>query len=289
METAIETFVPSSSLSLSNSLLGIESALEAAARANVEAAGDGFLDAEKEAMTVIEELRLINSMDLAAVLLRGKLLKRIEETSMWSYHPARYGSLEEMATDQGISVSNLSNIRDLNFVIFPWMTEKGMSIAEKWEQIGISKFRELIPVLKVMITGQESRTTSVQNSVNAILDDTAATLRSANPDREITEEEIRDTAIDDLLTAGELLRSRELRARIRPQRTENISVDSFVARDGSRFIIADLTEDQWIMFDRLLGQHVDNVNVLCSDGARARQREIMTRPIVRKFTSLVSG
>ena len=88
METAIETFVPSSSLSLSNSLLGIESALEAAARANVEAAGDGFLDAEKEAMTVIEELRLINSMDLAAVLLRGKLLKRIEETSMWSY-PAR--------------------------------------------------------------------------------------------------------------------------------------------------------------------------------------------------------
>lgn len=287
--TAIENFIPSSSMQLSSALLGIENALEAAARYNVEQAGDDFLDAEKEAMTVIEELRLINGMDLAAVLLRGKLLRRIEETSMWSYHPARYGSLEEMANDQGISVSNLSNIRDLTFVIFPWMASKGMSIPEKWEQIGISKFRELIPVLKVMITGQPSATQSVQGSVDAILNDTAATLRAANPNREISEEEIRDTAIDDLLTAGELLRSRELRARIRPTRTPNINMDTYMTNEGTRIIIAELSEDQWTMFNRLLGQHVDNITVDYAFDARVRQREIMTRPIMRKLTSMVSG
>lgn len=286
---AIETFIPSSSMQLSSALLGIESALEAAARANVEQVGDDFLDAEKEAMTIIEELRLLNGMDLAAVLLRGKLLRRIEETSMWSYHPARYGSLEEMAQDQGISVSNLSNIRDLNFVIFPWMASKGMSIPDKWEQIGISKFRELIPVLKVMITGQASNTQSVQNSVETILNNTAATLLAANPDMEISEEEIRDTAIDDLLTAGELMRSRDLRAHIRPQRTPNIELDTYMTNEGTRLILAELTEDQWVMFNRLIGQHVDNITVEYLFDARTRQREIMTRPVMRKLTSLVSG
>lgn len=130
VEMAIESIIPSSSMQLSTALLGIENSLLRAAEANVALMGDDFTDAEREAMTTIEELKLINGMDLAAVLLRGKLLQRIEERGMWSYHPARYGSLQEMARDQGISVSNLSNIRDLNLVIFPWMAQQGMSIPE---------------------------------------------------------------------------------------------------------------------------------------------------------------
>lgn len=46
---------------------------------NVALLGEEFTEAEKEAMVTIEELKLINGMDLAAVLLRGKILRRIEE------------------------------------------------------------------------------------------------------------------------------------------------------------------------------------------------------------------
>lgn len=289
--TAIETYTPSSSLQLSTALLGIESALERAALANVALAGDGFTDAEKEAMTTIEELKLINGMDLAAVLLRGKLLRRIEERSMWSYHPARYNTLQEMAQDQGISVSNLSNIRDLNFVIFPWMTEHGLSVPEKWEQIGMSNFRELIPVLKSIITGEASGSASVRQSVENILNDTAATLQAAHEGEggEVTEEDIRDAAIEELLTAGELMRNRDLRARIRPERTPSINMDSFLGRDGTRFLLAEVTEDQWTMIQRRLGAHIDNITIDVPDNPRVRQSAILTRPLVRKLNSLISG
>jgi len=118
-QSAIDSIIPSSSMQLSTAFLGIESSLLRAAEANVALMGEDFTVAEREAMTTIEELKLINGMDLVAVLLWGKLLQRIEERGMWSYHPARYGSLQEMARDQGFSVSNLSNIRDLNFVFFP--------------------------------------------------------------------------------------------------------------------------------------------------------------------------
>ena len=289
--SAIETYTPSSSLQLSTALLGIESALERAALANVALAGEGFTDAEKEAMTTIEELKLINGMDLAAVLLRGKLLRRIEERSMWSYHPARYGTLQEMAQDQGISVSNLSNIRDLNFVIFPWMTEHGLSVPEKWEQIGMSNFRELIPVLKSIITGEASGSASVRQSVENILNDTAATLQAAHKGEggEVTEEDIRDAAIEELLTAGELMRNRDLRARIRPERTPSINMDSFLGRDGTRFLLAEVTEDQWTMIQRRLGAHIDNITIDVPDNPRVRQSAILTRPLVRKLNSLISG
>ncbi len=286
--SAIETYTPSSSLQLSTALLGIESALERAALANVALAGEGFTEAEKEAMTTIEELKLINGMDLAAVLLRGKLLRRIEERSMWSYHPARYGTLQEMAQDQGISVSNLSNIRDLNFVIFPWMTEHGLSIPEKWEQIGMSNFRELIPVLKSIITSEASGSASVRQSVENILNDTAATLQ-ATREGEVSDEEIRDAAIEELLTAGELMRNRDLRARIRPERTPSVNMDSFLSRDGTRFILAEVTEDQWTMIQRRLGAHIDNITVDIPDNPRVRQSAILTRPLVRKLNSLISG
>ena len=286
--TAIESFIPSSSMQLSSALLGIETALEAAARANVQNAGDDFTDAEKDAMTVIEELKLINGMDLAAVLLRGKLLRRIEQESLWSYHPARYGSLQEMAADQAISVSNLSNIRDLNFVIFPWMTEHGYSIPEMWEQIGMSNFRDLIPVLKTIITGEPSASASVRQSVENILNDTSATLQAANGELP-TDEEIRNAAIDDLLQTGTLVTNRELRARIRPERTPSIEMDSLLDGTGRRLIMAYVDEDQWTMIQRRLGAHIENIDVRLPENPRVRQSTVFSRPLGRRFSEIVGG
>lgn len=239
-------------------------------------------------MTTIEELKLINGMDLAAVLLRGKLLQRIEERGMWSYHPARYGSLQEMARDQGISVSNLSNIRDLNFVIFPWMASQGMSIPEKWEQIGMSNFRELIPVLKSIITGEPSNSATVRSAVERILNDAAASLQavSQGTSEEITDERIRINAVEDLLSAGEQLPTRELRARIRPERTHAIEMESYIDRDGSRLIIAELSEDQWRLIQNRIGAHIDNVNIDIPESSALRPVSFSTRPLVRKFNSL---
>lgn len=291
VEMAIESIIPSSSMQLSTALLGIESSLLRAAEANVALMGDDFTDAEREAMTTIEELKLINGMDLAAVLLRGKLLQRIEERGMWSYHPARYGSLQEMARDQGISVSNLSNIRDLNFVIFPWMANQGMSIPEKWEQIGMSNFRELIPVIKSIITGEPSNSATVRSSVERILNDAAASLQAVSQDTpaEITDERIRINAVEELLSAGEQLPTRELRTRIRPQQTPSINMDCYLENDGSRLLIAQVSDDQWSLIQNRMGRHITNVSIDLTENSYVRRSSLYDRPLVRKFNSLFAN
>ena len=68
----------SENATLSNALLNLEGSLEAAARQNLNAvleqAGqtlDIYTGTEQLAMVATEKLRLINGMDLAAIMLRG--------------------------------------------------------------------------------------------------------------------------------------------------------------------------------------------------------------------------
>ena len=173
--TAIERFQPSQNAALSTSLMGIEAALSTAAQANVQTAiaGTGdYTEMEIRSMTTIEELKLVNGMDLAAIILRGKLLKQIEDEALYSFHPNQYTTLQDMAREQGISLSELSNVRDLCFVVFPYMEEQlGMNVAVTFENIGKSNMRELVPVIKAIISGEETRGT-VQVAVERIMNDT---------------------------------------------------------------------------------------------------------------------
>lgn len=271
--TAIERFVPSTSNELSTSMLGIETSLEAAARHNVELAGEGFTNAEKEAMTAVEELRLLNGLDLTAVLLRGKILRRIEEQNLWSFHPERYETLEAMAEAQKISVSNLSNIRDLTQVVFPWLEAHGYSIPEVWENVGMTNFREILPVIKVLITGETSGTRTVQASVDAVLEDTRATLEaSAAEGQTFTDEEIVNATIDNMIVAGGQMTSRALRATVRPVRTEPVTM--FVLTDpvnNRRYVLAEADEGQITMLTRRFGSYVEPQNVTLPTSTAERQ------------------
>ncbi len=279
-------FRPSNNLALSSALLGIENQLHEAALANVEAAGDGFTEAEQRAMTIVEEVRLINGMDLAAVLLRGKLLRQIEDEALYSIHPGGYQTLEEMARDQGISVSNLSNIRDLCFVIFPYMEQQmGISVAQVWEQIGMSNFRELIPVMKAIITGEQPDRQSAAQAVERILDDVAATAHAAG--QELSDEEIRASAVSNLLNDASSMTNRELRGRIRPERTPNIE-PTILRQNGARLVMVEMTEDQWLMFQRKLGPYMDPVEVNLPHDGNMRRIEASRLPVIRRIVNLLN-
>ena len=62
-------------------------------------------------MVATEKLRLVNGMDLAAIMLRGKILKDIEDQALHTVHPNHYDTLTALAEEQGISISELSDIR----------------------------------------------------------------------------------------------------------------------------------------------------------------------------------
>lgn len=286
--TGIEAFRPSTNLGLSTALLGIESTIEALARANVDDVSEGYLPTEIEAMVLVEELKLVNGMDLAAVLLRGKLIKKIEEGSYWTVHPGQYNSLQSMARDQGISVSNLSNIKDLCFVIFPWIEAHGQSIPDVFEKIGMSNLREIIPMMKCLISGEDADAASVQASIDRVLDDVAATAVAGG--ELITPEEARDLAIDNLLTQAEHTTNRELRQVIRPERTPSINLNYLsVPNSDNRILYAEVTEDQYIMLQRRLHGYMDPFETRLPNDGAARSQEARRIPVLRRIMELIEG
>lgn len=250
----IQLYQASQNRELSTALLGLEEALERAAAANVAQAGDGFTDLEKRSMLLVEKLHLINGMDLAAVLLRGKMIKEIRAESAWANHPSGYSTLEEMAAAQGISISELSNTIDLTESIFPYIENQlGLPVAQLWEQIGKSNFRDLVPILKAIIGGTENSRESVAASVNNLYNDIAATAASAG--RAMSNDEIRREAIGQLLEAGQLP-NRELRQRIRPDRTSSIQA-SLIRYRGRTVLLAEIDEDQRTLVSRRLHGYMD--------------------------------
>ena len=285
-QTDLIQYQSSSVASLSTALLGLEVTLEAAARENLALAGDGFTDAEKTAMVAVEELKLVNGMDLAALLLRGKLIKYIEDNGLQTIHPDQYISMEHMAKMQGITPTEYSNIRDLYNTVFPYMQSLGFNIAQVWDEAGKSAFKEILPVVKALITGVMPGAQTAVDAVNRMLDDVAAT--NAVGGVEMTDEEMRETAFRSLLDLATTAPVRQVRDHIRPGHTPNL--EPLVIRDHERrTIVIDVTEEQWTMYNRLNNGHMDIQEWSVPNDARTRQREALQNPVLRRIMQLSDG
>jgi hypothetical protein len=287
MDNTIVPYRASTSMTVSSALDTLEARLFEAAQANVAQAGEGFTQLELHSMTIIEELKLINSMDLAAVMLRGRLIDQIEREGLWAAHPGQYGTLEEMARDQGITISELSNIRDLTRTIFPYMEGTlGIPVAQVWEQIGKSNFRELVSVLKYLISGETPGRGATADTLAHLLEDTAATAAAA--DLPADDASIRRMAVANLLEDGAAMTNRQLRNSLRPERTDALE-PAVINAGGLKLVLMEVTDDQYLMFQRVMNNHIDVSEYDLPADPRARQREAARIPVVRRMTSLLEG
>ena len=221
----------------------VDDVLHNIAKANVDIMlnGEEVPLTTRYAMEVVEELKRINGLDLLAVLKRGQLIQEIIDKNLLAVHPARYSTLEELARDQGISVTELSQTRDLCEIVFPFLNNMGINIYMLWDKIGKSKMKEMLPVLKVLITGERSATTSVNIAIE--------NLRDEFP--ESSNEEI----IANLLEEGELLTNTMLRDRLRPTRTPQITFYEYLCEEGEKLYIMAVTPEQDEMIRRKMGNY----------------------------------
>jgi hypothetical protein len=299
VDTQLATYQPSQSIILNNALGGIRSSLERAAQANLDAAiaesgEDGFTEVEKHAMLVFEELRLVNGIDLSALLLRYEKLTQIENEALWTIHPNTATAantrrpLAVIAKEVGCSVSELSNTKDLCGVIFPFMQDRlGMNIAVAWEEIGKGGFREMVAVLKGIITGEHSDSTQTNNAIDRILDDAAATARAAG--QALNDNELREAAVSNILTAGGQMTNAELREHIRNgEETPTISATDLIV-DGRHLVIQEMDEDQFVMWQRKMGRRVDTNRFELPADPRARRSEAARIRPVRTIANLMNG
>ncbi len=249
---------PSINGDITQALTGMHDSLMKAAKKEVERqyADQQFTAMEKKAVVAVEALRLLNGWDLAALLERGRIIKDIEDGGLVGVFPGDYHSLEEIAIQVGISRTEVSDTRTLYNIIFPWLEENsGQTVAFWWDQIGKSKFRELVPVLKTLITGEA--TTDVQTvaaSVRHLLEQTQMDAEAAgealNPD------EVRDRTIERVLEVGQLP-TREMRNHIRPGGTPNLNGVRIKRDDHDYVVLKVTTPEQDRMLGRLLGHHAD--------------------------------
>lgn len=313
---AILDYQPAESSTLAQSLVGLQQQIEAAAAENVISAitNEGqsvsdYTETEMEAMVTVESLKLTGGLELTAVLLRAKYLRLIQSRNMVANHPGGYTSLQEMAEDNGISTAELSQTLDLVNVVFPYVQNVlGISPAQLWETVGKSKLRELVPVLKVIITGENSDTRSAQASADAILDGTAATLlasaqgeryqvlnalraardederRAVLRENDLSEEgadqlqqefaeTVQQMAVDRLITDGMNLPVRRLRNILRPERTDNIEATVIPMPNGQRLVTTIVDNDQYLLLQRRLGTYMEEQVFELPDDPRMRQIE----------------
>jgi len=286
--TQLAVIAASPNTELSTGLLGVENYLRRAAEANVDAAGSDFTTAERHAMVVVEELKLVNGMDLAGILLRGKLLREIEAGSLWTFHPGQFTTLQEMARAQGISIAELSQVRSLCNIIFPYIENTlHMSVPTLWEEIGRSNFCDMIGIMRGIITGEPTGSASVTASINHAMEDTAATARAAG--QTFTDPELRAQTVHNLLEVGGQMTNAELRNHVRPTRTAAIE-PTIIEVDGHQYMIAEISADQRTMLNRKLSGYMEEpLFFQLPADRRARQREAARIAILRTLSSLTDG
>lgn len=289
-ETTELGVVPATNNTLARAYVGLEGEIRRAAqealRLAVANSGESYTEIEQQSMVTIESLRLVNGLDLTAVLLRGKLVREIEENGYITVHPAGYTSLEEMATDQGISVSELSKTINLANVVFPHLRDRGLVIAELWEQIGKSKFSEMLPHLRVLILNEESQSEQVNSTVQQLINDATASALATGED--LTDREIRDRVVLNLIQDGVHLNNRQLRQQLRPERTPPADV-TIIDADGRRHLIISVSEDQWRMVERKLGRDASYQRFMLPDDPGARRIEAAQIPDLRALVNIVEG
>lgn len=268
---------PSLDAELGNTLHGMHGQLDEAARRSLVETfdGAGYTAIEERAVVAVQKLRLLNGFDLFVVLERGRILRDIENEGLVGIFPGDYNRLEDIAQELGISISEFSDTRTMCDMIFPWMEANfDEPIANVWDRIGKSKFREMVPVLRALISEQVTGSATVANSVELLLQAAhdiaqagAIVFLDEEGDEDIAAYDtyVREAAIRNVFLMGELP-VREMRRAIRPSQTAAMTAVRFASEDGGEdYILLRADTAQVEMFTRVIGGHVD-MQVLDADG-----------------------
>jgi hypothetical protein len=299
----------------SGTLMGIHTMIEQAAAEIVaqqvmeEGGPQNFSAINIQAMTAVEAFRQVSSLDLTAVLLRAYYLRMIQEQNLLANHPAQYSSLSDMAAQNACSVTDMLATLDMVNILFPYIeNELGIPVHELWATVGKSKLKEMLPVLKVLITNEGSDTESVQAAIERLMDEQYASFRvdeqladaiailddeeAPEAERETIRERLNGVArrniVQHLIELGGQLPITEVRRHLRPQRTTPIFFQTI--QDGTSLILmGTASQEQFEMLQNKMGERMDITTLALPEDPRARQAEAFRIPLFRRVYALLNG
>ncbi|HMN10988.1 MAG TPA: hypothetical protein PKD55_01535 [Bellilinea sp.] len=227
----------------------------------------GFTGPEILAIREFKKLEAMNSYDLAGVILRYKIMKKIESMNLHTVLPGNY-SLEEAYEVVGrMNRTQQSVVKGLNEVVFPYTRSIGIPTEQLWNEVGKSNLADVLPHLKVVITGTPSKSAGVNKAVERLYTQ-IDTLGSYSPS------ERRRMAVERLIAHGSATNA-ELRANL--DEDQDRAQVAFLHRNGTTFLIAELNPDQAEKMHNRLAQKADIVHV------SLEKEKPLTIPVIKKL------
>lgn len=223
---------------LKDRLTAIDAEYTELAMKNIQQA-QGLSGPNAMAVLEFEKLLLTKEQDLLTIMYRGERLAQIEKFTLWAHHPEGFNSLEEAAqVKAGLSKSQISNIKDLYTIVFPYVESLGMSIVEFWSNVNQSNLREIIPYLKVLITGELSKRQSVNDAVDVIRDDVLALVGDNQ-----TKDELDMMVFDRIIDLAANTTNAGLREALRP--SDHTPIPAILTtRNGHNYLVAQMDDSE---------------------------------------------
>ena len=315
-ETAVVQYQLAGSDLYSDTLGGMNRIIEQAAMEHVmeevnQAGGiEQFSEINIQAMMAVEAFRQVSGLDLTAVLLRAHYLRIIQERNLLVNHPSQYTNLNMMAAQNGCSVTDMLATLDMVNVLFPYVSEElGIPVHELWGALGKSKIKEMLPVLKSLITGEDSDTATTRAAVTRLIDEQFVGFR-ADPelvdavavldneeadeaDRTAVRERLagiaRRNIVEHLIELGGNLPVQEVRRHLRPERTNPLPFMIIPDGRGGFLLTGQFDQDQMNMLRNKMGERAEFQEYQLPEDARARQAEAFRYPILRQLYNDVFG
>lgn len=213
----------------------------------------GLTQTEAIAQQHIRAFQMTKAFDLTGVMARYQLLARIRAGNMIvAANLQGISSENELAQAVGMTPTQLSREKDIIEVALPYVEEHlGISAAQWWETVTTASIGEVMPVIKVLLSGNPSISDDANRWAKFLEDEALMGFMVQHGEEEVRQNmahyqrEARQQAVEHLLTNTAGLPVREVR-RQRRENTERDVIPAYLySNNGTRLVVLRMTQEQF--------------------------------------------
>ncbi len=225
------------------------------------------------AVVEVEKLKLLLQIEKVPWWAKMEVAVRVDRT--WTAHPGRYATVKELiVSETSMSYSEYCDLVTFHNVVIPYLESLRLDPYQFVASHTASNIREMVPYLRALATGEPSE----RENVNAVIEKLANKAREILPQGH-DEGDVRRAVLNEILENATGT-TQNLRKTLRAEETPEV-VFYRMRRNGTSYLVAEVTNDQVNMLLRTIGRHIEIVPVEMPEGKRV--------PVIRNLLEEVHG
>lgn len=207
----------------------------------------GYTLPEIEAMVELMKYKMLDEMEVIPLLVKARIASRLNQ--IWMVHPNKAGTKREFIVANGLSKSHFYDLVALHDDVLPLLNKFGVDTMQFLKERKGSNIREMLPMLKAVLTGEASQRPSVNNRIAQLTEE----IKEITPN--MSDEDVRREIASRILEASQGTNA-ELSNFLNPDPTPAI-VATLTEVEGNVILLAEMDYDQAQMMFRLMKEHLE--------------------------------